>query len=452
MMGILTDCPQRPERLGWTGDLQIFSQAAIYNMDMETFFEKFLRDLRDDQLPNGRFPDVTPNPMRVATSLTNFFQQDALYGSPAWADAGIIVPWRLYVNYRDKKILEEHYAAAKAWLGYVWSKNPDFLWKNDRGLDAGDWLNGDTILGGDNWPRHEGTVPLEIISTQFFAHSADLMSRMAEALGRKDDAQKYRDLFDSIREAFLRAYVSKDGTIEGNTQAGYALALHFNLLPGALRPKAVSLLMAAIQHYNGGHLSTGMVATNRLMLELTRSGNAEEAYRLLLTHGFPSWGSVMDNGATTIWERWDGYIASRGFQFQSMNSFNHVAFGAVAEWMWQTIVGLIPDEQHPGYKHFTVRPIPGGGLTSAHGNYNSIYGPIDIQWEIKDRQFFLNVTVPPNASADIYLPTASATQATESGVSVSRAQGISGVRTLSDSVLVQIGSGEYHFRAPMNQQ
>ena len=188
------------------------------------------------------------------------------------------------------------------------------------------------------------------------------------------------------------------------------------------------------------------------MLELTRNGNAKEAYGLLLTHGLPSWGSMMDNGATTIWERWDGYVASRGFQFQPMNSFNHVAFGAVAEWVWQTIVGLTPDERRPGYKHFTVRPIPGGDLTSARGNYNSIFGQIDIRWEIKEGQFFLNVTVPPNTSADIYLPTASLTQIKESGVPVSRAQGISGVRTLSDSVLVQVGSGGYHFQAPMNQQ
>lgn len=446
MMGILTDCPQRPERLGWTGDLQIFTQASIYNMDMENFYEKFLRDLRDDQLPNGRFPDVTPNPMRVAAKLVPSFQEDALYGSPAWADAGIITPWALYINYGDKQLLAEHYTAAKAWLEYVWGKNPEFLWKNQRGLDAGDWLNGDTIFGGDDWPHHEATVPLEVVSTQFFAHSADLMSRIAEALGRTEDAKKYRGLFDSIRTAFVRAYVTGDGKIQGDTQAGYALALHFNLLPDSLRPVALEHMLEAIQRYNHGHLSTGMQATNRLMLELTRSGNTTEAYRLLLTHGFPSWGSVMDNGATTIWERWDGYIAPRGFQFQAMNSFNHVAFGAVAEWMWQTIVGLAPDEQGPGYKRFTVRPRPGGGLTSARGKYNSIHGPIDIRWETKDHEFQLNLTVPPNTSAEVYVPATSVDQVTEGGVAVTQAQGVSGVRAAGESVSMLVGSGEYHFK------
>lgn len=446
MMGILTDCPQRPERLGWTGDLQIFAQASIYSMDMENFYEKFLRDLRDDQLPNGRFPDVTPNPMRVAAQLTNFFQGDALYGSPAWADAGLIAPWALYIHYGDKQLLAEHYAAARAWVDYVWSKNPDFLWKNQRGLDAGDWLNGDTVFGGDDWPRHEAAVPLEVVSTQFFAHSADLMSRIAEALGNKEDAQKYRELFDSIRSAFVRAYVSGDGKIQGDTQAGYALALHFNLLPDALRPAAVGHLLHAIARYNGGHLSTGIQSTNRLMLELSRSGNNAEAYRLLLAHGLPSWGAALDNGATTVWERWDGYIAPRGFQFQPMNSFNHVAFGSVAQWMWQTIVGLVPDERSPGYKRFIVRPMPGGGLTSAHGKYNSVHGPIDIQWEIKDREFLLNLTVPTNTSADVYLPAHAVDQVTEGGVAIAQVPGVSGARVAGDSVLVQVGSGEYRFK------
>ena len=452
MMGLFTDCPQRPERLGWTGDLQIFAQAAIYNMDVETLLEKFLRDLRDDQSPSGRFSDVTPNPMRVASGVDKLFRQDALYGTPAWADAGVIVPWRLYVNYADKSILEEHYDAAKAWVDYVASVNPDFLWRNHRGLDVGEWLNADTIFGGDNWPRHAGTVPLDVFATMFFAHSADLMSRMAEVLGKTDDAQKYQKLFASIKEAFFEGYVSEDGVIKGNTQAGYALALHFNLLPDEFRAKAVSLLLAAIKNYNDGHLSTGMVSTNRLMLELTRSGNAAEAYRLLLAHGLPSWGSMLDNGATTIWERWDGHIKSRGFQFQPMNSFNHFAFGAVEEWMWQTIVGLVPDEQNPGYKHFSVHPLPGGDLSSAHGRYHSIYGPIDIQWKIAGGYFSLDVTVPPNTSADIYVPGAAPLSIEESGTPVARSRGVSNVHSVGDAAIIQVGSGEYHFRAPMKPQ
>src|SRR5581483_9795396 len=266
---------------------------------------------------------------------------DRLKGSPGWGDAGVILPWKLWVNYGDRTALEESYGAAKAWVDFIHAHNPDLIWKNTRGLDPGDWLNGDTLIW-QGWPRTGASMPLEMHATAFFAHSADLVSRMAEVLGKNDDARRYRELFQQIRQAFDGAYLSKDGHLTGDTQGGYALALHFNLLPEELRPAAVGYMIENFKRYNG-HLSTGFQSTHRLMLELTSAGKSGEAYRLLTIEGFPSWSFMIENGATTIWERWDGFVKGRGFQNPGMNSFNHYAFGAVDEWMWQNIGGMNPD-------------------------------------------------------------------------------------------------------------
>ena len=270
MEGIPTDCPQRPERLGWTGDIQTYAQAAIFNMQMAGFLTKYLRDMRDDQDPDGRFPDVAPDPFEVDPDAVPPFRENHLKGSPGWGDAGVIIPWRLWVNYADKDILAEQYDAAKAWVEFIRRNNPDLLWRNNRGLDPGDWLNGDTLIW-KGWPREGASMPLEMHATAFFAHSTDLVSRMATVLGRDDDARHYRELFEQIKEAFNRAYVEPDGRMKGDTQGGYALALHFNLLPDNLRAAAFQHMLEKFQRYDG-HLSTGFQSTHRLMLELNACG------------------------------------------------------------------------------------------------------------------------------------------------------------------------------------
>ena len=443
MEGIHTDCPQRPERLGWTGDLQAFSQAAIFNMEMATFYRKFLLDLRDDQLPEGTFPDVTPNPLRVAPDGNPALRSSLLYGSPAWGDAGVIVPWRLWVNYADKQAVAKEYEAAKAWVEFIHHNNPNLLWLTKRGLDPGDWLTADTLMR-EGWPRTGATVPHEVFATAFFAHSADLLARMAAVLGRADDARQYRELFAQIKEAFNRAYVAPDGQIQGNTQAGYALALHFDLLPESLRPAALEHLLNAFEPYRG-HLSTGFHATHRLMLELTRYGRTEEAYRLLNLRDFPSWGLMIDNGATTLWERWDGYVRGRGFQNPGMNSFNHVAFGSVGEWMWRNIIGINPDEEQVGYKHFVLHPRLGGGLTWAKGTYNSIRGPISSDWKIDGQRFVFRVTIPPNTTANVYVPARELAEVREGGRPAQTAAGVKFVRMQEGSAIFEVGSGHYEF-------
>jgi alpha-L-rhamnosidase len=411
-----TDCPQRDERLGWMGDIQTFSQTAIFNMDMAAFFTKWLADVRDDQSPDGRFPDFAPNPQIV-------LGVDKYFGVPAWGDAGVIVPWRVYQNYGDRRLLEQHFSAARRWVDWIHSQNPKLLWENKRHNDYNDWLNADTIIH-EGWPKKGGAVPKPVFATAFFAYSTSLVARMAAVLGRSEDAARYGDLALRIREAFNRAYVSPDGAITGDTQAGYALALHFDLLPESLRAKALERMLARFEPY-GGHLSTGIHATHRLMLELSRAGRSDEAYRLLNLHTFPSWGFMVDNGATTIWERWDGYVKGRGFQSAGMNSFNHWALGAVGEWMWREILGIQPDDAAPGFARFTVRPHPGGGLTWARGVYRSIRGPISVDWRIAGGQLTLKVGVPPNTTATVIVPAKTGPQ-----------QHV-------------VGSGEHTFRAPL---
>ena len=397
LQGIPTDCPQRDERLGWMGDIQVFAQTACFNMDMGGFFSKWLQDVRDAQADDGRLPDIAPHPFNKNMTFS---------GNPGWGDAGVIVPWRAYVNYGDVGILEENFEAGRRWIAFILRKNPNLLWQNRRSatdFEYGDWLNADTFIDLPHWPKKGGLVPKEISATMFFAHSTGLMARIAKRLGRKREAGEYEKLAKNIQAAFLRAYVSKNGKIKGDTQAGYALALSFDLLPAKLRPLAVKHLIAALKPYKGS-LSTGFISTVRMMNELTRYGHSDEAYHLVNKTTQPSWGYMVENGGTTIWERWDGWAEGRGFQNPGMNSFNHYAIGAVGEWMWRTIIGLNPDESAPGWKHFLVRPIPGGGLTSARGKYQSIRGTIAVDWKIENGIFKLNVDIPCNTTANVQLP------------------------------------------------
>jgi len=272
---------------------------------------------------------------------------------------------------------------------------------------------------------------------------------MAAAIGRTDDAQHYADLFTRIKAAFNQAFVDADGRIEGNTQSAYAIALDFDLLPEALRPKATEHLLEGLRQYNG-HISTGIHGTRSLMLELTATGHNDEAYRLLNLHTFPSWGYMLDMGATTVWERWDGFVADHGFSnHTAMNSLNHVVFGAVGEWIWRNIVGLAPDESEPGYKHFVIHPRPGGGLTSAKGTYESIRGGISSEWRVENNSFSLDLVVPPNTSATVFIPSADSTEIQESGKSIRESSGVKPVSAENGTAVFEVSSGSYHFQSPM---
>lgn len=397
MHSVLTDCPQRDERLGWTGDAQVFSQTSIYNMDMAAFYTKWLRDVREAQAQDGRFPDIAPHP---------YDPNQRFSGNPGWGDCGVLVPWNVYVNYGDRRILEEMFEPACRYVEWSLRNNPDLIWNNRCQMTPlwyGDWLNADTFVDLPSIPKSGGEVPKPVYSTAFFAHAAERVGRMAAVLGRKSEEDRYLKLATDIRRAFNEAFVDGDGRIAGHTQAGYALALHFDLLPEPMRPAAARHMVEALKPY-GGALSTGIQSTVRLMLELSRYGYHKEAYAILMRDDMPSWRYMINHGGTTIWERWDGWGAGRGFQNPGMNSFNHYAIGAVGEWIYRVIGGINPDEHAPGWKHFFVRPVPGGGLTRASIEYRSIRGAIRSAWQINDGVFSLKVDVPPNTTATIELP------------------------------------------------
>lgn len=434
MHSVPTDCPQRDERLGWLGDAQIFSQTACFNMNMARFYTKVSQDICDAQADDGRFPDFAPHP----------FDPNARFsGAPGWADGGVIIPWRVYLNYGDRQVLEQHFESAKRWVEYVRTQSPNLVWTGKRGNDYGDWLNGDTLVL-DGWPRTGAAVPRELMATAFFAHSAELLSKMASVLGRTEDAQSYAKLAAEIKDAFARAFVKPDGAIKGDTQAAYALALHFNLIPENLQQAAAKHMVKLIEARSGS-LTTGIQSTGRLMLELTRAGHNDLAYELLNKRTVPSWLYMVEHGATTIWERWDGYVEGRGYQDPGMNSFNHWALGAVGEWMYRTILGINPDEDRPGYKHFTIRPRPGGGLTWAKGSYESMYGTIVSDWKVGQDVFTLKVRIPVNAGATVYVPASGPEGVTESGRPASEAEGVRFLRFEHGEVVYSVGSGSYTF-------
>ena len=394
LMSSPNDCPQRDERFGWMGDIQAFAQTAAFTMDMAAFFTKFLGDTRDDQADDGRFPDFAPHPGD---------QNKSFSGVPAWGDAGVFVPWTAYVNYADTQLLRDQFDAAKRWIDYIHRNNPDLIWRNGRNNDYNDWLNGDEIKY-EGWPKTGGAVPKELFATAFFARSTQIVAEMAKIIDKPNEEKQYGDLANQIKVAFNEAFVSPDGRIQGNTQGGYALALNYHLLPEELQSKAIGYLAENIKEKYDGHLSTGIQTTHRAMMELSDRGYGDLAWKLIMDRRFPSWLYMIDNGATTIWERWDGYVKDRGFQDPGMNSLNHWALGSVGEWMWRNIIGLQPDEESPGWKHFTIAPKPGGGVTWAKGEYESIHGRIQVEWKIRNKTFKLDVTIPPNTTATVVLP------------------------------------------------
>jgi alpha-L-rhamnosidase len=389
MLSVPTDCPQRDERMGWCGDAQFAAPAGVRFMDMAGFYTKWCTDMRAGQFPDGRFLQIAPR--ATAESF-----------GPSWSDAGVTVPWLLYVTYGDRRVLSTQFGAVRRWLAFVEGHNPDGVWRNQRGGDWGDWLNGDTLML-DGWTATGNSVPKTLWATAVWAHSTRLAERMAVALGEAATAAQLRSQREKITAAFAREFLAADGTLAGDTQAGYALALHYDLIPASQRTKVGERLQQAVRR-RGGHPSTGIVATLPLFEALTATGQHDAAVRMILRRTPPSFGYMVAQGATTIWERWDGLIAGRGFGHPTMNSFNHPALAGVAAWVWAHVAGIQPDETQPGYRHFFAAPKPGPGLTWVRASYDSIRGRIEIAWEVADGKLSVRVGVPPNTTATLTLP------------------------------------------------
>jgi len=385
-----TDCPQRDERLGWTGDAQVFIRTAGFFMDVQSFFHKWLQDMRDSQGIAGDIPPIVP--------LTGSFGLPG-DGGPAWADAAYICPWTIYQIYGDQNILRDHYECMGRYMAYLDKEkvldciraHPD----KDPWGGFGDWL----ALDGSG--KTIGGTPIDLIGTAHYANNADIMAKTAGVLGKKEDERRWRDLHGRIVQAFRNRYVTPAGLIAAGTQTSYVLALHFNLVPEDVRPATARQLVRLIDK-NGWHLGTGFVGTPYLLHVLEHTGHLDVAYKLLEQESFPSWLFPVKNGATTIWERWDGWTPEKGFQDKGMNSFNHYAYGAVGDWMVSTVAGL--EIAEPGYRKILFKPRPGGSLTKAEAKLQSASGQISIAWEKKEGALHLDLEVPPGTSATLSLP------------------------------------------------
>jgi len=422
-----TDCPQRDERLGWTGDAQVFIRTACFNRHVALFFAKWLRDLAADQYPDGRVPFVVPDILSHDSAA-----------SAGWGDAAVICPWTLYLCYGDTEILAEQYESMARWVDFVRRQAGErFLWAS--GFHFGDWLD----YRGPNPLLPAPATNTELIATAFFAHCADLMSRTARALGKADDAQAYAALYERVKTAFNAEFVSPRGRVGPGTQTAYVLALHFDLLPERLRPLAAQRLAEAVRDADY-HPTTGFLGTPYLCHVLSRFGYTDLAYELLNQEGYPSWLYPVKQGATTIWERWDGIKPDGSFQDPGMNSFNHYAFGAIGDWLYRVVAGIEIDPEAPGYRHVIIRPQPGGGLTRVQAALESPYGRLSVAWALDEEGFRLRLSIPPNAQATVYLPASKAAQVTESGRPLRPAPL---VRPKRGVAVVEIGSGDYDFHS-----
>lgn len=412
-----TDCPQRDERLGWTGDAQVFVRSGSYNQDIAAFMSKWIDDIVDTQSLDGAFNDTAPVGFK---------------GSAAgWADAGIIIPWTIWKVYGDTRILERNYVAMHRYLDFLRGQAPDLIGPN-RGY--GDWL----AIGG--------VTEKSLISTAYFANNARLMAEIASALKKNDDAAAFRKLFDEISNAFQKKFINADGSIgEKKSQTAHLLALRFGLLTPAQRTAAIPHLVKNLEDRNWRH-GVGFLGVNVLLPTLTDIGHTDGAYYTITGTEFPSWGYSISQGATTIWERWNSFTKVRGFGDAGMNSFNHYAYGSCVEWLYRTMLGI--DATEPGFGRVIIKPEPGPGVSYARGYYDSIRGRIATSWKVEAGQFLLDVTLPPNVISEIFVCTDSVNGVFEGGQPAAAAPGLKFLRNEGGFAVFAAGSGNYRFTAP----
>jgi alpha-L-rhamnosidase len=435
-IGVPTDCPQRDERLGWTADAQVFWRTATYNMDLTTFSRKFGADLRGTQVGTDMYGIFAPG-----TSTPN-----PGYGT-GWSDAGVVVPWTSWVQTGDKHVIEENWAGMEKYLAAIQSANPNYLWKKNYGIPFADWL------------APEGVTPVDLIATAYWAYDATLMKQMAHAVDKTADEQKYSELFEKIKGAFNQAYVRADGFVGGvppppvfasgvdtklsdkpvETQAGYVLALHMNLLPHSLRSLAAKRLVDRLEA-NHWRLGTGFLGTPYLLGALSDTGHFDVAYRLLLSTDYPSWGYLIEHGATTMWERWNG-DQMRGDP--SMNSYNHYAYGAVADWIYRYAAGIDTVATEPGFHVIRLHPNFDKRLGSLDFSYESSYGMIHSAWTVTGDHVKWNLTIPPNATG--HLPQEQAQTFRLDGQPLTQSTRVHALPNSDDGVEYELPSGSYQF-------
>jgi alpha-L-rhamnosidase len=426
-LDVPTDCPQRDERLGWTGDAQAFSRTAAFNMNVNSFFAKWLRDLEADQV-DGKVPFVIPNVL--GTGSVN---------SAGWADAATIIPWNMYLAYGDVRLLEQQYGSMKAYVESIRKVANDDLWNS--GFHFGDWL---FYRPNDDNDGRAAVTDKYLIAQCFYANSVQLLINAAEVLEKKDDVSFYNLLLQKIKSAFEKEYMTPTGRLVSGTQTAYVLALNFDMLPETLRKQAADRLAENIKSY-GMHLTTGFLGTPNLCHVLTRFGYTDVAYQLLLQKTYPSWLYPVTMGATTIWERWDGQKPDSTFQTPDMNSFNHYAYGAIGDWMYRVMAGLDTYNDGVGYKHSRIKPHIGGGFTHVSASLNTYYGKLSSGWKTDGDKLTLDIEIPPNTTATVYIPADNAAQLMEGGKALAAVKEIKVTGQEDGYVVMEVGSGKYSF-------
>lgn len=441
-VGVPTDCPQRDERLGWTGDAEVFWRTASYNMALAPFSRKFAGDLRGTQVGTPMYGIYAPG-----TSVPN-----AGFGA-GWSDAGVIVPWTSWLQSGDTRIIDQNWDAMSKYLGAIEQSNPGFLWEHDAGTPFGDWLS------------PEGQTKAVLVQTAYWAYDVTRMQQMAHATGRSAEEEKYAALFGKIQKAFAAAFVRNDGFIagadngpspfgrifvpnkvpSGDTQTGYVLALYMHLVPESLRAAAADRLVQKLKE-NGWRLGTGFLGTPYLLAVLADTGHADVAYRLLLSTEYPSWGYLVTHGATTMWERWNG----DKMRDPSMNSYNHYAYGAVADWIYRYAAGVDADAADAGFHTIRLHPNFDLKLSSLHFTYDSPYGAILSSWAVRGSAATWDLTIPPNARGELALTSDQEKQFTLNGAALSQSRQLHSVTGSGGETSYEIPSGIWHFTVAMH--
>lgn len=430
-----TDCPQRDERLGWMGDAQVFLRTAMYNMDVAAFFTKWMNDVIDSQDVDGIFPDVAP---RICEG-ERFVGLDGLGGSAGWADAGVIVPWTMWQVYDDRRVIQHCWDAMVHWMDWLEENNPKGIRCNKLGNNYGDWL----CIPADTSFRTESDMKT-LLATAFWADDAMKMAEIAKELNKTESHDRFRAMANRVRDAFQAEWLLDDGQLKVETQTAYLLALAFDLLPTEVRPRAAKRLVDTIEQQDW-HLSTGFIGIRYLNSILTQLGYADVAYRLLCNEDYPSWLYPVKHGATTIWERWDGWTAKSGFFDPQMNSFNHYSLGSVGEWLYRSVAGIELEPKSPGFKSFVVKPYPDPRLGTVTTSYDSMNGTIESRWALEGTNLTLIVTVPPNTTARVFVPGESADTVMVESRPITQDSRITLLNHEPGFVVCAVGSGRYEF-------
>jgi alpha-L-rhamnosidase len=433
-VSVPTDCPQRDERLGWMADAQVFWRAAAYNMDLAAFSRKYAGDMRGTQIGTPYFGIFAPGTTRQTS------------GSGAgWSDAGVVIPWTSWLQTGDTSVIEQNWAAMEKYLNAIDAANPEGLWEHEGGTHFGDWLS------------PEGKTEYTLIATAYWAYDTTLMKQMAHATGRTQDEEKYARQFEKIRAAFQKQFVWEDGFVADaenktqpagqdsavkseDTQTGYVLALHMNLLPEALRAASAQKLADKIEA-NHGLLGTGFLGTPYLLEELTKAGHADVAYKLLLNTAYPSWGYMVEHGATTMWERWNG---NQMMNDSSMNSFNHYAYGAVADWIYRYAGGVDATPLDAGFHTVILHPTFDARMGRLSLDYASAYGPIHSDWTVKGTTAEWHVTIPANTTGWLELDKEAAKKYSLNGVPLTQSA-VAKTNTRNWRNGFELASGSYTF-------